>query len=84
MTLPTQRYITDQPPGNRPVYSVANALSCMINLAEVLNTSSDTTELKVDVSRIYAGQLRIDSKSNEPIEVITSADYPLRITAATH
>lgn len=79
--LPTQRYIADQPPGGRPVYSVANALSCMINMAEALNSLSDTTKYQVDVSRIYAGQLRINSKTSEPVEVIASKDYPLRVTA---
>ena len=79
--LPTQRYIADQPAGRRPVYSYANALSCMINISEALLTGSDTTSFVVDPSRIYAGKLIVRAKGNKPVEVIASANYPLRITA---
>jgi hypothetical protein len=80
--LPTQRFIADQPYGGRPVYSTANALSCMIQMADVLLSKIDTTRFKLDVSGLPVGRLRIDARGNEPVEVIATKDYPLRITAA--
>lgn len=79
--LPTQKYIADQPIGGRPVYGTSNALSCMINMADVLMTITDTTQYKIDLSRIQTGQIRIQSLGKQPVEVIASGDYPLRISA---
>lgn len=79
--LPTQRYIADQPVGNRPIYSTANALSCMIQLTDELLQKTDTTQFRIDVSRLPTGQLRIYALGKEPVEVIASSEYPLRITA---
>ncbi len=79
--LPTQRYIADQPPGGRPVYSFANALSCMITISEALAAGSDTTSYGIDITRLYAGKLIVRSKAEKSVEVIASTNYPLRITA---
>jgi hypothetical protein len=79
--LPTQRYVADQPVGGRPVYATSNAISCLINMAEVLLTVTDTTQYKLDLSRIQTGQIRIQSVGKQPVEVIASGEYPLRITA---
>ena len=80
--LPTQRYVADQPLGGRPVYSTANALSCMIQMTDVLLRETDTTQFRLDVSALPAGRLRIHALGNEQVEVIASSDYPLRISAA--
>ena len=79
--LPTQRFIADQPPGGRPVYSNANALSTLISMSQTLLTSMDSTKYKLDLSRIHLGQLRIESVGKESVEVVASESYPLRITA---
>ncbi len=79
--LPTQRYVADQPPGGRPVYSTSNALASLMQLADALWQMTDTTQFKIDGSRIPAGQLRIYTKGKKPVEVITSSAYPLRVSA---
>lgn len=79
--LPTQRYVADQPFGGRPVYSTANALSCMIQMTDVLLREMDTTQFKLDVSALPTGRLRIHALGSDQVEVIASSDYPLRISA---
>jgi hypothetical protein len=46
-----------------------------------LLTVTDTTQYKLDLSRIQTGQIRIQSVGKQPVEVIASGEYPLRITA---
>jgi hypothetical protein len=79
--LPTQRYIADKPPGGRSVYSTANALSCMIQITDILIRDTDTSKYQIDVTRLPAGQIRIHSIGKASVEVIASKDYPLRLTA---
>lgn len=78
--LPTQRYIADQPPGGRPVYSFSNALSTLMQITDALVYLSDSTIIGVDATRLPAGKLIVRAKGKGPVEVIATTDYPLRIT----
>lgn len=78
--LPTQRYIADQPPGGRPVYSYSNSISCLIKIAKTMHERLDSTAFIVDPTKIPVGQLLIRSTGKELVEVTASKSYPLRIT----
>lgn len=79
--LPTQRYIADQPPGGRPVYSYSNSISCMITIAKTMHERLDSSAFMVDPSKIPVGQLLIRSTGKDLVDVTASRDYPLRVTA---